>query len=162
MLTIPRIEGALCAQVDPELFFPHPSATQRDVDAAKLVCDRCPARQECLLWALQHREREGIWGGMTTRERDKLGRRWCKVCEAEYRTKDRGRAQTCSKACERVNRGNTNQDTEHGTAPGYRWHKRHNQEPCIPCRAACARESVERRAKAKAAVEVELPATVTA
>ena len=65
-------ERALCAQVDPEAFFPDKGATTRD---AKRVCQSCPVRSECLEDALRHNEGFGIRGGLTERERRHLKRR---------------------------------------------------------------------------------------
>ena len=36
---------------------------------AKAVCKRCPITDECLRWALDNRERYGIWGGKSEYER---------------------------------------------------------------------------------------------
>ncbi|HEY4535398.1 MAG TPA: WhiB family transcriptional regulator [Enteractinococcus sp.] len=60
---------ALCAQTDPEAFFPEKGGSTRD---AKKVCGACPVRQECLDYALANDERFGIWGGMSERERRRL------------------------------------------------------------------------------------------
>lgn len=38
---------------------------------AKKICRECPVINECLLYAIRHKE-SGIWGGMTERERKKL------------------------------------------------------------------------------------------
>jgi WhiB family redox-sensing transcriptional regulator len=62
---------ALCAQVDPEIFFPEQGGS---TEAAKRVCVGCPVRSECLAWALVNREPFGIWGGMSERERGALRR----------------------------------------------------------------------------------------
>jgi WhiB family transcriptional regulator, redox-sensing transcriptional regulator len=62
---------ALCAQTDPEAFFPEKGGSTRD---AKKVCRACPVRAECLEYALEHDERFGIWGGMSERERRRLKR----------------------------------------------------------------------------------------
>jgi WhiB family redox-sensing transcriptional regulator len=59
----------LCAQVDPELFFPEKGGSTRD---SKDVCAVCPVRVECLTWALDHDERHGVWGGLSERERRRL------------------------------------------------------------------------------------------
>lgn len=59
-------ESALCAQTDPEAFFPEKGGSTRE---AKVVCFRCPVRQECLDYALENDERYGIWGGLSERER---------------------------------------------------------------------------------------------
>ncbi|GAA1692477.1 hypothetical protein GCM10009792_10480 [Microcella alkalica] len=63
---------ALCAQTDPEAFFPEKGGSTRD---AKKICTTCEVRGECLDYALQNDERFGIWGGLSERERRKLRRR---------------------------------------------------------------------------------------
>lgn len=60
---------ALCAQTDPEAFFPAKGGSTRD---AKRICQRCPERAECLEFALEHDERFGVWGGLSERERRRL------------------------------------------------------------------------------------------
>lgn len=63
---------ALCAQTDPEAFFPEKGGSTRD---AKRICTTCDVRGECLEYALSNDERFGIWGGLSERERRKLKRR---------------------------------------------------------------------------------------
>lgn len=65
-------ERALCAQTDPEAFFPEKGGSTRE---AKKVCGSCEVRSECLDYALENDERFGIWGGLSERERRKLKRR---------------------------------------------------------------------------------------
>lgn len=65
-------ERALCAQTDPEAFFPEKGGSTRE---AKRVCSGCEVRTECLEYALAHDERFGIWGGMSERERGRLRKR---------------------------------------------------------------------------------------
>ncbi|CCH34845.1 hypothetical protein BN6_76220 [Saccharothrix espanaensis DSM 44229] len=65
-------ERALCAQTDPEAFFPEKGGSTRE---AKRICLGCEVRSECLEYALQHDERFGIWGGLSERERRKLKKR---------------------------------------------------------------------------------------
>lgn len=65
-------ERALCAQTDPEAFFPEKGGSTRD---AKKICVSCEVRAECLAYALENDERFGIWGGLSERERRKLKRR---------------------------------------------------------------------------------------
>ncbi|WP_304621701.1 WhiB family transcriptional regulator [Rothia sp. ZJ1223] len=60
---------ALCAQTDPEAFFPEKGGSTRD---AKRVCSECPVRQACLDYAMENDERFGIWGGLSERERRRL------------------------------------------------------------------------------------------
>ncbi len=64
-------EEALCAQTDPEAFFPEKGGSTRE---AKRVCGRCPVRAQCLEYAVAHDERFGIWGGLSERERRRLRR----------------------------------------------------------------------------------------
>ena len=65
-------ERALCAETDPEAFFPEKGGSTRE---AKRVCLSCEVRTECLEYALAHDERFGIWGGLSERERRRLKRR---------------------------------------------------------------------------------------
>jgi WhiB family transcriptional regulator, redox-sensing transcriptional regulator len=62
-------ERALCAETDPEAFFPEKGGSTRE---AKKVCLSCDVRGECLDYALAHDERFGIWGGLSERERRRL------------------------------------------------------------------------------------------
>ncbi len=64
-------EQALCAQTDPEAFFPEKGGSTRE---AKRICTGCEVRTECLEYALAHDERFGIWGGLSERERRRLKR----------------------------------------------------------------------------------------
>ncbi|MEP6695453.1 MAG: WhiB family transcriptional regulator [Pseudonocardiales bacterium] len=64
-------EQALCAQTDPEAFFPEKGGSTRE---AKRICTGCEVRAECLEYALAHDERFGIWGGLSERERRRLKR----------------------------------------------------------------------------------------
>src|ERR1700712_234968 len=60
---------SLCAQTDPEAFFPEKGGSTRE---AKRICSSCEVRSDCLEYALQNDERFGIWGGLSERERRKL------------------------------------------------------------------------------------------
>jgi WhiB family redox-sensing transcriptional regulator len=62
-------ERALCAQTDPEAFFPEKGGSTRE---AKKVCASCEVRVECLEFALANDERFGIWGGLSERERRRV------------------------------------------------------------------------------------------
>ena len=65
------MEWALCAQVDPELFFPEYRANAVAA-AARRICATCPVRAECLRYALTDPDLDGIWGGTTPRQRQRL------------------------------------------------------------------------------------------
>jgi WhiB family redox-sensing transcriptional regulator len=62
---------ALCAQADPEAWFPDKGESTR---LAKAICAGCPVRVPCLAYALDHNERFGVWGGLSERERRELPR----------------------------------------------------------------------------------------
>jgi WhiB family redox-sensing transcriptional regulator len=78
-LVIARVDGdsqdwqdsALCAQTDPDAFFPDKGESNR---AARRVCLACEVRVECLEYALTYGEPYGIWGGMSERERRRMMR----------------------------------------------------------------------------------------
>lgn len=63
---------SLCAQTDPEAFFPEKGGSTRD---AKKICQSCEVKAQCLEYALHNDERFGIWGGLSERERRKLRKR---------------------------------------------------------------------------------------
>ena len=64
-------DQALCAQTDPESFFPEKGGSTRE---AKRICVGCEVKPECLEYALMQDERFGIWGGLSERERRRLKR----------------------------------------------------------------------------------------
>ena len=64
-------DKSLCAQTDPEIFFPEKGGSTRD---AKRICRGCEVKAECLGYALDNDERFGIWGGLSERERRRLKR----------------------------------------------------------------------------------------
>jgi WhiB family transcriptional regulator, redox-sensing transcriptional regulator len=59
----------LCAQTDPELFFPEKNTGRGSGKEAKAICQRCEVRLECLEGALERRERYGVWGGLGIEQR---------------------------------------------------------------------------------------------
>jgi WhiB family redox-sensing transcriptional regulator len=62
---------AKCVGADPDLFFPDTAIHVGDV---RRICATCPVRVQCLEFALEHNERDGIWGGTTPRERRAIRR----------------------------------------------------------------------------------------
>jgi transcription factor WhiB len=67
-------ELALCAEIDPELFFPEKGSQHPTVEA-KSVCVVCPVLVQCRADALRTRQRFGIWGGLTEKDRRDVFRR---------------------------------------------------------------------------------------
>ena len=64
-------ELGACRGLDPEVFFPE---TDEDAEVAKGVCGLCDVRVACLEHALASREKVGVWGGTTERERRRIVR----------------------------------------------------------------------------------------
>jgi WhiB family transcriptional regulator, redox-sensing transcriptional regulator len=62
-------QRAACVGVEPEIFYP---VSEEDAEQAKAVCAECEVRQSCLEFALANRERDGVWGGATERERRRI------------------------------------------------------------------------------------------
>ncbi|MEU8023735.1 WhiB family transcriptional regulator [Micromonospora haikouensis] len=60
---------ALCAQTDPELFYPEKGHDSRP---AKRICNRCEVAVDCLADALDGREPYGVRGGLPERQRRAL------------------------------------------------------------------------------------------
>ena len=65
----PWMDAAVCAQTDPDEVFPDKGGSTA---RAKRVCLSCEVSAQCLQYALTNRERWGIWGGKSERERYKL------------------------------------------------------------------------------------------
>lgn len=61
-----------CKGIDPVIFYP---ATEEEAARAKEVCAVCPVQTDCLEYAIAAREHEGVWGGHTERERQRIIRR---------------------------------------------------------------------------------------
>lgn len=59
-------DEALCPQTDPDAFFPDKGGSTKP---AKQICGRCKVSADCLAYALENGIREGVWGGMSGRER---------------------------------------------------------------------------------------------
>lgn len=75
-------EAPLCGQTDPDMFFPvdHLDGIISKFEyysnerQAKEVCSKCPYKLQCLSFALDRSDVQGIWGGTTTRERAAIRR----------------------------------------------------------------------------------------
>jgi WhiB family redox-sensing transcriptional regulator len=62
-------DHAACRGIEPELFYP---VSDEEADPAQEICGLCPVRTACLEHALAVRERDGVWGGATERERRRM------------------------------------------------------------------------------------------
>jgi WhiB family redox-sensing transcriptional regulator len=58
--------GALCAQTDPDIFFPPQGGKTRP---AKQICMACDVRTQCREWALNNALEFGVFGGLSARQR---------------------------------------------------------------------------------------------
>lgn len=78
-------DHAACLRMDPELFFPvgntGPALTQ--TEEARAVCHRCEVVEDCLSWAMDSRQEEGVWGGLSDDERRALRRRISRARRAD-------------------------------------------------------------------------------
>lgn len=65
-------EQGACRGIEPEIFFP---ISDEEAGPAKAICSTCDVERACLLFSLQNRERYGVWGGVTEKERIEMVRR---------------------------------------------------------------------------------------
>jgi WhiB family redox-sensing transcriptional regulator len=62
-------DQAACLGLDPQVFYP---ATDDEADEARRICDACAVKDDCLEYALARREKDGVWGGATERDRRRI------------------------------------------------------------------------------------------
>jgi WhiB family redox-sensing transcriptional regulator len=70
-------DNAACKGVDVEVFFlsrDEPSKAAERMKAARAYCDVCVVQQRCLNYAINNSIRDGIYGGMTPKQRWSLKR----------------------------------------------------------------------------------------
>lgn len=115
--------GALCAQTDPDLWFPDKGGSSR---AARRLCGSCEVRQDCLDEALARDERHGIWGGLTEPERRRLRP------PATDPREPRPRRPVA---------------IAHGTESGYKAHRRRGEDACRACLDGLATARAARAAR---------------
>jgi WhiB family redox-sensing transcriptional regulator len=124
----PWTERAECRGYDPDLFFPvaqfkagRPLSpiVRAQVRQAKEMCAICPVRAECLQYALDENEPDGIWGGLTPDERRPL------------RRGDRSHVPGPLP-------GTRLRLIDHGTDGGYRNHRHNGEAACPRCLQAHA------------------------
>lgn len=73
-------KDGLCAQTDPEAFFPEIGGSSVP---AKRICNTCEVSEQCLAYALMNDEKFGIWGGLSPQERRRLLKKMAKQAEKQ-------------------------------------------------------------------------------
>jgi WhiB family redox-sensing transcriptional regulator len=68
----PTWAGAICREMDPELWFPGAGGAN---GTAKTYCRRCPLIHACREYAIEHGIEHGIWGATSPPERDEIRRK---------------------------------------------------------------------------------------
>ena len=63
--------GAICAQSDPEMFFPENFQSPYETHAILRMCSNCPVFKQCREYSLKH-DVYGWWAGLTRAERKKI------------------------------------------------------------------------------------------
>jgi hypothetical protein len=118
----PNFDGeALCAEVDPELFYPE---VGNSAHAAKTICRRCAVIDQCLEWALENGEQWGVLGGLSPEERAALRKRRPPV-----------------------RRGNEVTERSHGNEAGVKQHVRRGEKVCDACRIGARNQRLDRDAR---------------
>lgn len=70
---LPHWENKACRDDDRDVFFMDEDETRDQPNPqAAAICSRCLITNECLQWALDTKQRYGVWGGTTPRQRTKL------------------------------------------------------------------------------------------
>lgn len=79
------VEGGtpLCSETDPDMFFPVDQSdnSRKFIEfytnerEAKAICAQCPYKLECLNYALERVDVQGIWGATTQMDRRRMLRR---------------------------------------------------------------------------------------
>lgn len=63
---------AACATADPDIFFPQRQGNSTSYSKARQICSRCSVTRECLESALAEHVSQGMYGGLTPKERKAL------------------------------------------------------------------------------------------
>ncbi len=66
-------EAASCIDAGDVDFF---AEDEISVGRAKAVCSGCPVLDDCLAFAIETNQPDGVWGGHTATERGRLRRLW--------------------------------------------------------------------------------------
>lgn len=111
-------DRAECKGMSPNLFYPEQGEPVRHIIA---VCLECEVRDDCLREAMESGERLGIWGGLSAKQRHRLS-----LTGSTSLPREPGRNYG----------GRPRQPINHGTAAGYKTHRKRGEDACAECRAA--------------------------
>ncbi len=64
-------DKAACKGLPASMFFP-PGKEMTPLEARE-TCRSCPVRLECAIYALEHNQHHGLWGGLNIRQRRSIG-----------------------------------------------------------------------------------------
>lgn len=142
---------AVCAETDPEVFFPKGGLGHL---AAIAVCEACPLIVECREYALAN-DVLGIWGGTSYSHRLRIRKAAGIVAAPMVTTDELSRtpdavSQRALRAARKQGRTPASQSATCGTHNGHNWHVNHNETPCDPCKAAERVYNTGRRKKQRA------------
>ena len=124
MATREWVTQAACAGLDTNIFFPADDRARdhREYALARSICATCPVSQDCLRYAIEEDIPNGMWGGMSRRQRVT----YYKANRSMY--------------------SRTFIQMKHGTRAMYRKEldlaKQGGPRPCEECRAANARQKL--------------------
>lgn len=115
------------------------ATTQLEQAEAKRICGLCPVQDECLTWAINNNETQGIWGGLTYNERRGYKRRGGRPARrpAVHLT-TRTPAGTCG-SCGQPSyspKASYCLACVHGAPAGPQYHRARNEPNCEPCAEA--------------------------
>lgn len=120
-------DKAKCAGIkEPDFFFPteytRNSRETEWVRDVRTFCIDCPVAAECLDEAIRNGDNDGMYGGLTPKERREIRR----------------------------TRRRQPKPITHGTKKGFDAHERRGEKPCDPCRIAKNTDARQQYAKRKA------------
>lgn len=98
---------AACKGTPTNIFFP---GTGQNATEAKSICGTCPVADECLEYALADPDLQGIFGGMSVKQRRKIR---ATAYRRGYRLQPK--------------------PIDHGTSAGYRAHQGRGESACADC-----------------------------
>jgi len=64
------MKSAMCAQIGGDFWFPEGKGAQGH--QAKRICHDCPVTASCLEYAMRTNQTEGIWGGTSPIQRERM------------------------------------------------------------------------------------------